>query len=156
MDFRVFDGKVAPPEEHVKAAVAEELQRQEALVGIEMRKLNHFINKPFENGFCVLEYSKLKMYVTYLFFIDVNKIKIVIFLYRYTFYALLKYAVGKPVRILYADTDSFFLHFFVEDLATEINARLHLRDAFDFSEISNGHLSNLGDGHAELHAGEVG
>ena len=34
--------------------------------GIEMRKLNHFINKPFANGFCVLEYSKLKMYGTYL------------------------------------------------------------------------------------------
>ena len=35
-------------------------------MGIEIRKLNHFINKPFANGFCVLEYSKLKMYVTYL------------------------------------------------------------------------------------------
>ena len=54
------------------------------------------------------------------------------------------------------DTDSFFLHFFVEDLAKGINARPHLRDAFDFSEISNGHLSNLGRGNANLHAGEVG
>ena len=62
VDFRVFDGQVAPPEEQVEAAVAEEQQQQEALVGIEMRKLNHFINKPFANGFCVLEYSKLKMY----------------------------------------------------------------------------------------------
>ena len=34
VDFRVFDGKVAPPEEQVKAAVAEEQQLQEALVGI--------------------------------------------------------------------------------------------------------------------------
>ena len=56
----------------------------------------------------------------------------------------------------YTDTDSFFLHFFVEDLAKEINSRLHLRDAFDFSEISNGHLSNLGRGNANLHAGKVG
>ena len=32
-----------------------------------MRKLNHFINKPFANGFCVLEYSKLKMYETKIF-----------------------------------------------------------------------------------------
>ena len=67
VDFRVFDGHVAQPEEHVEAAVAEEQQQQEALVGIEMRKLNHFINKPFANGFCVLEYSKLKMYETYLY-----------------------------------------------------------------------------------------
>ena len=66
VDFRVFYGQVAPPEEQVQAAVAEEQQQQEALVGIEMRKLNHFINKPFEKSFCVLEYSKLKMYQSYL------------------------------------------------------------------------------------------
>ena len=66
VDFRVFDGQVAPPEEQVEAAAAEKQQLQEALVEIEMGKLNHFINKPFVNGFCVLEYSKLKMYVTYL------------------------------------------------------------------------------------------
>ena len=65
VDFLVFDGQVAPPEKQVEVAAAEEQQLQEALVGIEMRKLNHFINKPFANGFCVLEYSKLKMYVTY-------------------------------------------------------------------------------------------
>ena len=58
--------------------------------------------------------------------------------------------------MLYSETDLFFLHFFVEDLAKEINARPHLRDAVDFSEISNGHLLNLGRGHADLHAGEVG
>ena len=45
--------------------------------------------------------------------------------------------------MLYTDTDSFFLHFFVEVLAKEINLRPNLRDAFDFSEISNGHLNNL-------------
>ena len=58
--------------------------------------------------------------------------------------------------MLYTDTDSFFLHFFVEDLAKEINARPHLRDAFDSSKISNGHLYNPGRGHADLHDGEVG
>ena len=66
VDFRVFDGQVAQPEEQVESAAGEEQQQQEALVGIEMRKLNHFINMPFANGFCVLEYSKLNMYVTYL------------------------------------------------------------------------------------------
>ena len=64
VDFRVFDNQVAPPEEQLEAVGSEEQQQQEALVGIEMRKLNHFINKPFANGFCVLEYSKLKMYET--------------------------------------------------------------------------------------------
>ena len=68
VDFLVFDGQLAPPEEQVEAAVAEEQQQQKALVGIEMRKLNHFINKPFANSFCVLEYSKLKMYYTCLLF----------------------------------------------------------------------------------------
>ena len=62
VDFRVFDNQVVQPEEQVEAAAAEEQQQQEAQVGIEMRKLNHYINKPFANGFCVLEYSKLKMY----------------------------------------------------------------------------------------------
>ena len=76
--------------------------------------------------------------------------------YRYTFYALLKDTFGEQVRMLYTDTDSFFLHFFVEDLAKEINARPHLRDAFEFSEIYNGHLSNIGRSNANLHAGEVG
>ena len=58
--------------------------------------------------------------------------------------------------MLYTDTDSFFFNIFVENLAKEIISRPHLRDAFDFSEISNGHLSNLGRGNANLHAGEVG
>ena len=58
--------------------------------------------------------------------------------------------------MLYTDTDSLFLHLFVEDLANEINARPYLLDAFDFSKISKGHLPNLGRGNANLHAGEVG
>ena len=79
-----------------------------------------------------------------------------VFFDRYSIYALLKDEFRERVRMLYTDTDSFFLHFFVEDLATEINARPHLREAFDFSEISPGHLSNLGRAGARLHAGEVG
>ena len=77
-------------------------------------------------------------------------------LYRYTFYALLKDAFGEKVRMLYTDTDSFFLYFFVEDLAHEINSRPYFRNAFDFSKICNGHLSNLGRGNANLHAGDMG
>ena len=87
---------------------------------------------------------------------DVNKIQTLFFIYRYTFYALLKDAFDEHIRKLYTDSDSFFLYFFVEDLAKEINARPHLRDAFDFSEISNGFLSILGRGHLDLHAKEVG
>ena len=59
-DLSVFDGQVAQPEEQIEVADAEEQQQQEALVGIEMCKLNHFINKLFANGICVLEYSKIK------------------------------------------------------------------------------------------------
>ena len=44
----------------------------------------------------------------------------------------------------------------MEDLAKEIISHPYLRDAFDFSEKSNGHLSKLGRGNANLHAGEVG
>ena len=76
VEFRVFDGQVAQLEEEVEAAVAEEQHQQEALVGIEMRKLNHFINKPFANGFCVLEFCKLKIYVTYLEFFYLKKLKL--------------------------------------------------------------------------------
>ena len=57
--------------------------------------------------------------------------------------------------MLYTDTDSFFLHFFKENLAKEINSRPHFRDAFDFCEISNGHRSSLGRGNSDLHAGDV-
>ena len=55
VDFRVFDRQVAQLEEQVEIAVAAEQQQQGALVGIEVRKLNQIINKPFANGFCVLE-----------------------------------------------------------------------------------------------------
>ena len=58
--------------------------------------------------------------------------------------------------MLYTDTDSFFLHFFVKHLAIEKNGRPHLIDAVIVSEICNGHLSNFGRGHADLHAVEVG
>ena len=61
VDFCVFDGQQAPPEEQVEVAVEDEQRQQKALMGIEMRKLNHFINKLFANGFCVLEYSMLKI-----------------------------------------------------------------------------------------------
>ena len=37
--------------------------------------------------------------------------------------------------MLYTNTDSFFLNYFVEDLANKINWRRYLRDASDFSEI---------------------
>ena len=66
VDFRVFDLHVAPPDKQIKTAVGEEEQQQGELVGIEMRKLNHSIKKSFANGFCDLEYSKLKMYEKYI------------------------------------------------------------------------------------------
>ena len=64
VNFRVLDGQLAPPKELVEVTVAKKKRQQNALLGIEMQKLNHFINKPFANGFFVLEYSKLLMYYT--------------------------------------------------------------------------------------------
>ena len=60
------------------------------LIGVQMGKLRHVINKPFQIGFSVLEWSKLKMA---------------------QFYAILKDAFGDKVRMLYTDTDSFFSSF---------------------------------------------
>ena len=87
-----------------------------------MRKLLHVINKPFQHGFCVLEWSKLKMNILY---------------------ALLKDAFKAKVCMLYTDTDSFFLQFFVYDLPHEINSHPAVRDAFDFSDVSDHHLTGL-------------
>ena len=56
----------------------------------------------------MLEHSKLKMYGTTHICFDMNIIKTLIFLNRYTLYALLKDAFGERVRMLYTDTDSFF------------------------------------------------
>ena len=55
VDFRVFDN-------NVKQYPTDIYQEHEKLVGIEMRKLTHFDNKPFANGFCVLEWPKVKMF----------------------------------------------------------------------------------------------
>ena len=57
--------------------------------------------------------------------------------------------------MLYTDTDLFFLHFFVDNLAKEINARLQLRDAFDFSEIEHTNLSMLHGQGTDVQGGEV-
>ena len=99
VDFRIFD---------------------QYLIRIEMRKCRHFINKPFQHGFYVLEWSKYTMY---------------------TFYANLKDVFGERVRMLYTDTDSFFLQFFVLNLAQELNRDQSMRDCFDFSEIPANHVS---------------
>ena len=104
---------------------------EENLIGVEMRKLHHVINKPFQHGFFVLEWSKLKMYT----------------------YALLKYAFKDKVRMLYTDTDSLFLQFFVDDLRNKIKIRPAVRDAFDFSNVYDSHLTCL---HSIANAGEVG
>ena len=63
VEFWVFNGHVALPKEQVEAGAAEEQRQQKPLMRVEIQKLNHFINKPFANGFCVLEYFKLKVYI---------------------------------------------------------------------------------------------
>ena len=66
--------------------------------------------------------------------LDLNTINTFVFLYRYTFYADLKDTFGERVWMLYTDTDSFLLHFFVEYMAKAINARHHHWGVFDLSE----------------------
>ena len=65
------------------------------LVAVKSRKLNQVINKPFQLGFAVLEYSKLHMYLTY---------------------ATLKDWYGPKMGMLYIDTDSLIIQFFTNDL----------------------------------------
>ena len=45
--IRVFNGDLTQQQNEIE-------EQTQALYGIEMRRLNHFINKPFANGFCVL------------------------------------------------------------------------------------------------------
>ncbi|MCA3774185.1 MAG: hypothetical protein IN818_04135 [Cutibacterium sp.] len=96
----------------------------EQLVGVEMRKVRSNINKPFQHGFCVLEWSKLKMY---------------------SFYALLKDHFGAKVRLLYTDTDSFILHLFVDDLKQALAENPAIRNELDFGSVPVDHPSGLGD-----------
>ena len=96
----------------------------EQLVGVEMRKIRANINKPFQHGFCVLEWSKLKMY---------------------SFYALLKNHFGNRVRMLGIDTDSFILQFFVEDIKQALTENPRIREKLDFGLVPADHPSGLGD-----------
>ena len=60
-----------------------------------MQTLCHFIYTPFQHRFCVLEWSKVKMY---------------------TFYALLKDAFNDNACMFNTDKDSVSQLFFVKDL----------------------------------------
>ena len=57
------------------------------------------------------------------------------------FYVLFKDAFRNLVRMIYTNTVSFFLYFFVEDLSKQINACAYFQDSVNFSERSEGHLS---------------
>lgn len=97
-----------------------------------MRKLLAKINKPFQHGFSVLEYSKFKMY---------------------KFYGLPKDNFGDRVRMLYTDTNSFFLQFIVEDINMALHENPLVRKLFDFGAITSDHLSGLG--RDDPHASEI-
>ena len=113
IDFRMFD---------------------EHLIGIEMRKIESVINKPFQIGFAILEWSKLLMYRTF---------------------AKLRDHYGDRVRMLYTDTDSLILQFHVHDLYKDIRESNILRPIFDFSKVPVNHPSGLGTPD-DPHADEVG
>ena len=64
------------------------------LVAVLSRKFNQVINKPFQLGFAVFEYSKLYMYPTYV---------------------TLKDWYGFKIRMLYTDTDLLIMQFFTNE-----------------------------------------
>jgi len=94
------------------------------LVGVEMRKLRANINKPFQHGFCVLEWSKLKMF---------------------SFYALLKDHFKDKVRMLGTDTDSLILQLYVEDIKQALTENPLIRNELDLGSVPADHPSGLGD-----------
>ena len=107
---------------------------KEDLVGVELRKVNQVVNKPFQTGFAILEWSKLHMYRSY---------------------ATLKDQFKDKMRLLYTDTDSMIFQVFTKDLYREILNEGSLRPMFDFSEIPADHPSHLGCP-TEEQAGQVG
>ena len=107
---------------------------KEDLVGLELRKVQQVINKPFQIGFAILEWSKLHIYRTY---------------------ATLKDHFNKKMRMLYTDTDSMVFQVFTHDLYQDLLNDKTLREIFDFSEIPAGHPSQLGD-LPDPHGGQVG
>ena len=84
----------------------------ENLFGVEMRKVNQLINKPFKMGFSILEWSKLHMYRVY---------------------EALKIWYGLASRLLYTDTDSLIIHVKCKDLYKEILDVPVLRELMNFS-----------------------
>ena len=96
----------------------------ENLFGIELRKVNQLINKPFQMGFSILEWSKLHMYRAY---------------------ATLKDWYGPAIRLLYTDTDSLIIHVKCNDLYKEILDVPVFRELMDLSELPANHPSGVGD-----------
>ena len=83
------------------------------LIGLEMRKQSALINKPFQLGFAILEWSKLLMYRAY---------------------ATLKDHFGPRMHMMYTDTDSMIVHLQSDDAYEELRDSPDLRALFDFSE----------------------
>lgn len=91
----------------------------ENLCAIECAKDSVFFNKPIYIGFTVLELSKHHMYDFY--------------------YRILKpFYDESSIRILYLDTDSFFLKVKTEDLYDDFN-NVKLKQFFDMSDYSKDH-----------------
>ena len=104
------------------------------LVGVQSRKTNQVINKPFQLGFAVIKYSNLHMYKTY---------------------ALLKEKFKDDMRMLYADTDSLIMQIYTSYLYRQLLNEPELKRNFDFSEIPVNYPSHLSLPH-DQNKGQVG
>ena len=96
----------------------------ENLFGVELRKVNQLINKPFQMGFSILEWSKLHMYRAY---------------------AALKDWYGPAIQLLYTDTDSLIIHVMSHDLYKDILDLPVIRELINLSELPANHLGGVGD-----------
>ena len=86
--------------------------------------MNQLINKPFQMGFSILEWSKLHMYRAY---------------------ATLNNLYGPAIRLLYTDTDSLIINVKSEDLYKEFFDVPVRCELMDLSELPANHPSGIGD-----------
>ena len=89
---------------------------EERLVGIELKKSERKISKPFDVGFTVLELSKLLMYQFH--------------------YDYIKAKYGARAKLLFTDTDSLMYHIETNDVYADMRADKH---KFDFSDYPDTH-----------------
>ena len=97
---------------------------KENLFGVKLRNVNQLINKPFQMGFSINEWSKLHMYLAY---------------------ATLKDWYGPAIRLIYTDTDLLIIYVKRHELYKDILELPVLRELINLSELPANHPSGVSD-----------